>query len=60
MRHYFDRSLSIWNIHKKKPLVTIRNAHKIEKPELSDCKESWVTSVAAVRNSDLVASGDFH
>lgn len=51
-----DGSLSIWNIHKKKPLVTIRNAHKIEKPELSDCKESWVTSVAAVRNSDLVAS----
>eukprot|EP00112_Aurelia_sp_Birch-Aquarium-sp1_P016129 Seg363.12 transcript_id=Seg363.12/GoldUCD/mRNA.D3Y31 product="U3 small nucleolar RNA-interacting protein 2" protein_id=Seg363.12/GoldUCD/D3Y31 len=55
-----DGSLSIWNVHKKKPLTTIRNAHKIHKTQQSediDCNESWVTSVATLTNSDLVASG---
>eukprot|EP00794_Sanderia_malayensis_P007108 gene7108-7912_t len=51
-----DGSLSIWNIHKKKPLVTVRNAHKIDASLNLDCKESWVTCVAAVKNGDLIAS----
>ena len=54
------RSIAVWNIHKKKPLCTVRNAHKIDKATLPsdwECNESWVTSVAAVKNSDVIASG---
>jgi len=55
-----DGSISLWNIHKKKPLCTVRHAHRMEKlAQASDweCTEAWVTSVAALRNSDVVASG---
>lgn len=56
-----DGSLSVWNVHKKRPLVTIRNAHKVtvddSQVDGTSCKESWVTAVAAVKNCDLVASG---
>jgi hypothetical protein len=48
---------------KKKPLVTVKNAHA-GKPDGCDANngllsdnDNWVTSVAAVHNTDLVATG---
>ena len=62
LKHFSCRSLSVWNVHKKRPLVTIRNAHKVtvddSQVDGTSCKESWVTAVAAVKNCDLVASGN--
>ena len=56
-------SLSVWGVMKKKPLVTVRQAHCGN--NLSDdasahataSQEHWITAVAAFQNSDLVASG---
>ncbi|CAN9512029.1 unnamed protein product [Ophioblennius macclurei] len=51
-----DGSLSLWSVNKKKPLSTVKQAHGchgdagLEQPH-------WVASVAALHNSDTVASG---
>ncbi|XP_061905103.1 U3 small nucleolar RNA-interacting protein 2 isoform X1 [Entelurus aequoreus] len=51
-----DGSVSIWNVNKKKPLSTVKQAHGcrgdagLEQPH-------WVAAVAALQNSDVVASG---
>ncbi len=49
-------SISIWTVNKKKPVSTVKQAHGshgntgLEQPY-------WVSSVAALHNSDVVASG---
>lgn len=49
-------SVSLWSVNKKKPLSTVKQAHGchgdagLEQPH-------WVASVAALQNSDTVASG---
>lgn len=51
-----DGSVSMWSVNRKKPLSTVKVAHGsfgeagLEQPH-------WVSSVAALRNSDTVASG---
>ncbi|XP_072238116.1 U3 small nucleolar RNA-interacting protein 2 isoform X1 [Leuresthes tenuis] len=51
-----DGSVSLWSVNKKKPLGTVKQAHGrhgdagLEQPH-------WVASVAALQNSDTVASG---
>ncbi|KAJ3602049.1 hypothetical protein NHX12_029809 [Muraenolepis orangiensis] len=51
-----DGSVSVWSVNKKKPLSTVNKAHGsfgdtgLEQPH-------WVSSVAALHNSDTVASG---
>ncbi|XP_007551135.1 U3 small nucleolar RNA-interacting protein 2 isoform X1 [Poecilia formosa] len=51
-----DGSVSLWGVNKKKPLGTVKQAHGchgdagLEQPH-------WVSSVAALHNSDTVASG---
>ncbi|KAM4612649.1 U3 small nucleolar RNA-interacting protein 2 isoform 2-T2 [Polymixia lowei] len=51
-----DGSVSLWSVNRKKPLHTVRQAHGcygdagLEQPH-------WVSSVAALQNSDTVASG---
>ncbi|KAL0978128.1 hypothetical protein UPYG_G00166510 [Umbra pygmaea] len=51
-----DGSVSLWNVNKKKPLSTVKVAHGwhgdagLEQP-------CWVAAVAALQNSDTVASG---
>ncbi|KAM9408730.1 U3 small nucleolar RNA-interacting protein 2 isoform 2-T2 [Pholidichthys leucotaenia] len=51
-----DGSVSLWGVNKKKPLCTVKQAHGchgdagLEQPH-------WVASVAALQNSDTVASG---
>ena len=47
-----DGSVCLWSNKKKKPLVTYRNAHLKQQSS-----SSWITSVAALKNSDLVATG---
>lgn len=49
-------SVCLWSVNKKKPLTTVKQAHGchgdagLEQPH-------WVSSVAALHNSDTVASG---
>ena len=46
---------------KKKPSFTVHNAHTARDDDTDNAPwESWVTSVAAVRNTDLVASGKLY
>jgi WD40 repeat protein len=44
-----DGALALWNINKKKPVLVAQQAH--------GGPAHWVASVAAVKGSDLVASG---
>ncbi len=56
-------SLSVWGVMKKKPLVTVRQAHSCKAQsattpvESASSQEHWITAVTAFQNSDLVASG---
>ncbi|CAB4025935.1 U3 small nucleolar RNA-interacting 2, partial [Paramuricea clavata] len=51
-------SLSLWAVTKKKPLCTVSKAHQRDDESYADTpRESWITSVATVRNTDLIASG---
>ncbi|XP_038668121.1 U3 small nucleolar RNA-interacting protein 2, partial [Scyliorhinus canicula] len=51
-----DGSLALWTVTKKKPLVMVRTAHGIHgDPGIQ--QPNWITSVTALLNSDLVASG---
>ncbi|XP_073682241.1 U3 small nucleolar RNA-interacting protein 2 isoform X1 [Garra rufa] len=51
-----DGTISIWTVNKKRPVSTVKQAHGshgntgLEQPY-------WVSSVAALHNSDIVASG---
>ncbi|XP_008317944.1 U3 small nucleolar RNA-interacting protein 2 isoform X2 [Cynoglossus semilaevis] len=51
-----DGSVCLWSVNKKKPLCTVKQAHgchgdtSLEQPH-------WISSVAALQNSDTVASG---
>ncbi|XP_060580979.1 U3 small nucleolar RNA-interacting protein 2-like isoform X1 [Ruditapes philippinarum] len=54
-----DNSLSLWGAMKKKPLFTLKNAHGCQATDESKVEgqeENWITSVAALHNSDVVAS----
>ena len=50
-------SLSLWSVMKKKPLLTLKNAHHREGSELMSTEENWITAVTALHNTDLIASG---
>jgi hypothetical protein len=52
-------SISLWNTGKKKPIFTLPLAHGIvDLTEDSEIKGArWITSLAALRGTDLFASG---
>ncbi|KAM5125052.1 U3 small nucleolar RNA-interacting protein 2, partial [Mantella aurantiaca] len=51
-----DGSLAVWHVGRKKPLARVKCAHgKRGDPGLEE--PHWVSAVAAMLNSDLVASG---
>ncbi|XP_013408089.1 U3 small nucleolar RNA-interacting protein 2 isoform X4 [Lingula anatina] len=53
-----NNSLSLWYVQKKKPICTVQNAHPgSEDGDPTVKNENWITSVAAIPNSDLIASG---
>ena len=47
---YADNCLDLWIMNKKKPIFTLSDCHK---------PGSWLLSTAAVRSSDLLASGSY-
>ncbi|XP_027037908.1 U3 small nucleolar RNA-interacting protein 2-like [Pocillopora damicornis] len=57
--HHSNSSLSLWSVSKKKPLCTIPNAHSKPDGNSDDSipDESWITSIASLRSTDLLASG---
>ncbi|KAK2705239.1 U3 small nucleolar RNA-interacting protein 2-like isoform X2 [Artemia franciscana] len=48
-----DGNLSLWGLMKKKPLYTQQKAHGEEENGVP----RWISSVAALQNTDLIASG---
>ncbi|XP_011676652.2 U3 small nucleolar RNA-interacting protein 2 isoform X1 [Strongylocentrotus purpuratus] len=53
-----DGSIAVWSVMKKKPLSITRNAHPgpVGTSEGSNTKENWISCVAALQGTDLVAS----
>ena len=45
---------------KKKPSVTYKNAHNGEINSNASNEENWITSVASLQYSDLIASGKLY
>ncbi|QDZ22375.1 U3 small nucleolar RNA-interacting protein [Chloropicon primus] len=50
-----DNSLSLWSMFKKRPNYTLHGAH--EAAAMGNPCKSWIHSLAACPNTDLVASG---
>uniref|UniRef100_A0AC34QXU1 Uncharacterized protein n=1 Tax=Panagrolaimus sp. JU765 TaxID=591449 RepID=A0AC34QXU1_9BILA len=48
-----DGSVCIWGTQKKKPLAIVKEAHGKD----DNSEPRWITSVASLHNTDLVASG---
>jgi ribosomal RNA-processing protein 9 len=48
-----DGSLALWHVSKKKPLNVKQKAHCDEASK----QPTWIASVAALHNTDLIASG---
>lgn len=51
----------MWSTNKKKPICALNNAHGQPSDEPSDDipNETWITSLAVVKSTDLVASGKY-
>jgi ribosomal RNA-processing protein 9 len=53
-----DGVISTWNVNRKKPLFSVKNAHGSEKtPDGLGENPRWISAIAAWTNTDLVASG---
>lgn len=50
------RQLYVWSVATKKPLCNIKEAHGINK---QNSQPYWITAVASLISTDLVASGTF-
>jgi hypothetical protein len=48
-------SLCLWSVNKKKPVFTVKPAH--EGVASSSPGENWITALAAMQHTDLIASG---
>ena len=53
-----DGHVSVWGTMKKKPLLTVREAHGVDGGEGGSGVANWVSAVAAMPMSDLIATGD--
>ena len=60
LAHFTNSSLSLWSVTKKKPLCTVANAHCKPDNSSDECipDESWITSIASLRSTDFLASGN--
>lgn len=59
-----DNSICLWGLVKKKPMVTVRNAHGRRSSDAgtnghtpSPTTENWITAVTSLQHTDLIASG---
>lgn len=50
------RSVALWGLSKKKPLATVRKAHGLHGTQGLE-QPYWISAVAALLNSDVVATG---
>lgn len=50
------RSVALWGLTKKKPLALARQAHGMQDTQGLQ-QPYWISAVAALRNSDLLATG---
>lgn len=53
---FFCSCLSVWSVSRKKPLTTVKQAHGLH-GDVGLEEPYWVSSVAALQNSDTIASG---
>ncbi|XP_077987233.1 U3 small nucleolar RNA-interacting protein 2-like isoform X2 [Glandiceps talaboti] len=51
-----DGSVALWNVMKKKPTCVVHNAHS-DRENGKVGEENWISAVAALKSTDLVASG---
>nr|XP_006630762.1 PREDICTED: U3 small nucleolar RNA-interacting protein 2 [Lepisosteus oculatus] len=51
-----DGSVALWSVGRKKPLATVKQAHGCHGDKALE-QPYWISSVAALQNSDTVASG---
>uniref|UniRef100_T1IIB2 U3 small nucleolar RNA-interacting protein 2 n=1 Tax=Strigamia maritima TaxID=126957 RepID=T1IIB2_STRMM len=51
-----DGVISLWGTMKKKPYVSVNTAHGIDE---ENKQPNWIISIAALHNTDLVASGAY-
>ncbi|XP_048879826.1 U3 small nucleolar RNA-interacting protein 2 [Brienomyrus brachyistius] len=51
-----DGSLALWSVNKKKPLCTVKQVHGVHGDSGLE-QPHWICAVAALHNTDLVASG---
>ncbi|KAK4871918.1 hypothetical protein RN001_016042 [Aquatica leii] len=49
-----DGYLCVWSVSKKKPLCMVKEAHGCD---TTNSQPNWITSVASLVNTDLIASG---
>lgn len=49
-----DGQICVWSVMKKKPLCSVKEAHGVS---AQNGQALWVTAVASLKNTDLVASG---
>lgn len=57
-----DNSLALWVVAKKKPLVTVQNAHGRKDGDENQnipaaSSENWITALTSLQHTDLIASG---
>ncbi|OXB72358.1 UNVERIFIED_CONTAM: hypothetical protein H355_005427, partial [Colinus virginianus] len=52
-----DGSVALWGLAKKKPLALVRQSHGMQGSAQDLQQPYWVSAVAALLNSDLVATG---
>ena len=54
-----DGHVSVWGTMKKKPLLTVREAHGLDDAATGNGngEANWVSAVAAMPMSDLIATG---
>ncbi|KAK7102278.1 U3 small nucleolar RNA-interacting protein 2-like isoform X2 [Littorina saxatilis] len=54
-----ENTLCLWSVMKKKPVFTFKNAHtgSVEGKTTSPMGENWITAVASLQFTDLIASG---
>ena len=53
-----DGHVSVWGTMKKKPLLTVREAHGLDEAGNGNGEANWVSAVAAMPMSDLIATGE--
>ncbi|CAF4623710.1 unnamed protein product [Rotaria sp. Silwood1] len=60
-----DGSIALWSVSKRRPLFNLPHAHKLTSTDPSLIPSSlpedfWITSLASLRYTDLLASGSFN